>query len=212
MRPWVALQIGKTRQGRRDQFESVALFEGPTTSTTTARNRDSHRGRIGPAIPIRNGVGERIGSCEQGSKTDLGTAIHNGGRAPARSADAGNGQCVTIGIGVIVQHRDRHLVGRRHRCTVIDGIGRVVARDDGYGDRSRIATAITVRDGVAKCSGPGRSRGCIADAGSATRNRCGADIRRRDTGDRQRVAINIGIVRQNRDRDDLGSEGWATQR
>src|SRR5205823_5032925 len=116
-------------------------------------------------------------------------------------------QGVAVGVGVVGQDVDRDRRGVRG-AAVGDGERGLVG--DGNRNGGAGSAAVAVADGVAETVGPRRGAGAggVVDGAVAVVHR-GAVLRHADARDRQRVAVGVGVVAQDVDRDRRGVRAGA---
>ena len=114
----------------------------------------------------------------------------------------GDRQRVPVDVVVVAEHVDR---GRAavlvEGLRVVDGVGLVVDRGDRHVDGAGVRAAVAVADRVREGVGAGGVRvRLVGQAGAAAGDRDRALGALRDGGDRQRVALGVGVVGERRRR------------
>src|SRR5262249_1654371 len=168
----------------------------------------------GVAVAVADGVGEGGRAVVVGVRRESDVAAGEAHRAVDRAADAGDAQGVAVDVGVVGEQRAR----RDHQGRVLGGGGRVVDRDRGVvdgadGDVGRDRESVGGGGGGGRVGVVGVRRESDVAAGEAHR----AVDRAADAGDAQGVAVDVGVVGEQRARRDhqgrvLGGGGRVVDR
>ncbi|GJD54049.1 hypothetical protein OPKNFCMD_6829 [Methylobacterium crusticola] len=169
------------------------------------------------AAPVRDGVREGDRAVEVQGRHEgegpVGVQGHGAARHRDRAAghdagavDGGNGQRVAVGVAVVRQHRDqrgrvlgageavgerhRRILDRRHHSAHRRGGAAPLPVRDGIGERER-SVEVELRHEAERAVGVERDR-----ASRHRDRRAGGNRPAVDGGDRQRVRVDVRIVRQ----------------
>ena len=202
-RQGVAVRVGVV--GQRVQRDRRVLGRGRRVvhgdrRVIDAANRHGDGCGVGPALPVRDRVGDRVRAVEVRVRRIDDLAAHDGRGAVGRGGDVGDGQRIAVHIRVVAQDVDRDggVLGGRGR--VVCSHRGVVHRGHGDGHGGGIGVPVTVADRVgdrvgAVVVGIRRVDDLPAHDGRSSVRRVG------HVDDGERIALRIRVVGQHVDGD-----------
>ena len=201
----IAINVAR-RQGATDGDAEIGRDGARARHGRVVDGRHRHRHLLGNARrAIRGDIVEAPGPIVIGRRCEGHDAAAEGNRAADRVANGGNAERVAVHIAVVAeQHRRRDGDGR-----VLgggDGVARsyrgVVRRRDAHRDRRRRGATLAVAGRVLEARGAIKVRSRREDGVAVAVESHRATGRIADGGYRKRVAIRVGIVRQQIRRED----------